>query len=534
MAIRCDRVLDLAVLAFAAWTAIYQACLVLHLRAEWAVAAEVLVLGPCLAVAFGGAAPPEVAQEETRARAGRLRGAVLVAAALTAAGCIAFLHAPWPLSVGAWLVAAAVALSTASGRPGRDAADGVGTALAWTAALAALSLFLVNPNADDSEYVHLSSWVAAHGSFPVGDTLFSDQSLPAIFFPPLNSYEALVGAFAHTTELQARDVVYFAVPPAAAALSVLALWRLLRGWRVRSPALALSLALGFLLMDAAGMRTFGSFWLARMWQGKVIFVAVLVPLLLALLLEHAERPSRRGVVLLVAAGVAAVGLTTTAMFVVPVLAAGCLAPQLRSARRPAAVAVGAALIVWGTPLWSSASGSGVTDSPRWKLSAHVLAAARTVLGAAHPGDVILAPRPLSRAILKLSGTVVVVDPVDRYVRALRAVPGAHARERVLLEDFAGHGVARSQRRTVASPPTAGSPRRCARCTSTSRASGRGSAAHGRCCEPTASPWSRRRGGPRACAARRRRRCHDHARCPGARGSSCWPRSRWAAAAVSRR
>ena len=35
--------------------------------------------------------------------------------------------------------------------------------------LAALSLFLVNPNADDSEYVHLSSWVAAHGSFRARD-----------------------------------------------------------------------------------------------------------------------------------------------------------------------------------------------------------------------------------------------------------------------------------------------------------------------------------------------------------------------------
>ena len=302
-------------------------------------AAEVLALGPCLAVAFGGGARPEVAQEEPRARAGRLRGAVLAGAALTAAAGIAFLRAPWPVVVGAWLLAAAVALSAASGRPRLEAADGVATALAWTGALAALSLFLVNPNADDSEYVHLSSWVAAHGSFPVGDTLFSDQSLPAIFFPPLNSYEALVGAFARTTELQARDVVYFAVPPAAAALSVLALWRLLRGWRVRSPALALSLALGFLLMDAAGMRTFGSFWLARIWQGKVIFVAVLVPLLLALLLEHAERPTRRGAVLLAAASVAAVGLTTTAMFVVPVLAAGCLVPRLLSARRPAAVAL---------------------------------------------------------------------------------------------------------------------------------------------------------------------------------------------------
>ena len=296
-------------------------------------AAEVLALGPCLAVAFGGAAPPEVAQEETRARAGRLRGAVL--AGRRADGGRLHRLPPCPVAAESSEPGWSPPRSRCPPPPGGPAGlrpTGSRTALAWTAALAALSLFLVNPNADDSEYVHLSSWVAAHGSFPVGDTLFSDQSLPAIFFPPLNSYEALVGAFARTTELQARDVVYFAVPPAAAALSVLALWRLLRGWRVRSPALALSLALGFLLMDAAGMRTFGSFWLARIWQGKVIFVAVLVPLLLALLLEHAERPSRRGVALLVAAGVAAVGLTTTAMFVVPVLAAGCLAAA--AARRP--------------------------------------------------------------------------------------------------------------------------------------------------------------------------------------------------------
>ena len=48
---------------------------------------------------------------------------------------------------------------------------------------------------------------------------------------------------------------------------------------------------------------------------------------------------------------------------------------------------------------------------------------------------------MSQAILKLSGTVVVVDPIDRYVQALGAVRGAHAGERVLLENFAGHGLA---------------------------------------------------------------------------------------------
>ena len=448
-------------------------------------------------------------------------------------------------------------------------------ALAWAVALAVLSLFLVNPNADDSEYVHLSSWVAAHGGFPVGDTLFSDQALPAIFYPPLSSYEALVGAFARTTELPVQDVVYFSAPPVAAALSVLALWRLLRRWRVRAPATALTVAIAFLMLDAAGMRTFGSFWLARMWQGKVIFVAVLVPLLIALLVEYAERPTRRGALLLGAAGVAAVGLTTTAIFVVPVVAAGCLLPLLLTARRRAAtglaatlayplaagaftlavggrnpqvytaaevvprvagarrprargarvrrrrgrargagadpqrcggadggragagggaavraggharhvpghgarrgavapllgaagrgagrrarrrgaaerpgrrralpaVAVGAALLAWGTPVWSAAAGTRVTASPQYKLSRHELTATRHVLAVTHPGDVILAPRPLSQALLKRSGAVVVIDPADRYVRALDADPAAHASDRLLLENFASHGLA---------------------------------------------------------------------------------------------
>ena len=465
-------------------------------------------------------------------------------------------------------------------RDGALATGGVAVALAWAVALAVLSLFLVNPNADDSEYVHLSWWVAAHGSFPAGDTLFSDQALPAIFYPPLSSYEALAGAFARTTELPAQDVVYFSAPPVAAALSVLALWRLLRRWRVRAPATALTVAIAFLMLDAAGMRTFGSFWLARIWQGKVIFVAVLVPVLVALLVEYAERPTRRGAALLGAAGVAAVGLTTTAIFVVPVIAAGCMLPLLRAAgrraaaglaatvayplaagaftlavggrnpqvytaaevvpralahdvlgrgalafvavaavlagpalirsaagarmaaglalaagllfvpgatlaifrvtglgevlwrlcwalpiaalvgvlgsealrgaRRPAAralpaVAIGAVLLAWGTPLWSTAAGTRVARSPQWKLSRHELAATRRVLAVARPGDVILAPRPLSQALLKRSGSVVVIDPADRYVHALDADPAALAGERLLLENFASHGLATLER-----------------------------------------------------------------------------------------
>lgn len=565
-------------LAFAAWTVIYQACLVARVESEWAVAAEVVALGPCLALAFAGGRDGQPAPDAPEEGGRRWRGArpLLAVATLIAAVAFAFVDVPWTVVIVAWLVAAGVALVSARGRAGAAAGEGTAVALGWAVGLAALSLFLVNPNSDDGEYVHLSSWVAAHGSFPLRDTLFSDQALPAIFYPPLSSFEALVGSFARTAGLQASDVVYFVAPPAAAALAVLALWRLLRGWRVAAPALALSLAVAFLLLDAARMRALGSFWLARLWQGKVVFVAVLVPLLFALLHEYAERPTRRGLVLLAAAGVAGVGLTTSAIFVVPLVALGCLAPLLPATPRRAAaalaatagyplaagaatlalggrnpqvytaaevvprtlahdvlgrgpvafvalaavlagpalirsaagarmaagvvltvglafvpgvtlalfrltglgevlwrltwalpvaalvgvlgsealrgsgrvtvralpaVAVAAALLAFGTPVWSAAAGTGVAESPTTKVDAVQLDLAREVLAAARPGDVVLAPRATSRALLELSGSVVVVDPSDRYVRALRGVRGAFEGERLVLEDFGGWGQA---------------------------------------------------------------------------------------------
>ena len=138
--------------------------------------------------------------------------------------------------------------------------------------------------------------------------------------------------------------------PLATVLAVLALWRLLRVWEVPMPALALSTALVFLLVAACDeRRTVGEFFVTRLWQGKAVFVAVLVPLLFALLCSYAEQPARRTLVLLFAAGVAAVGLTTSAIFVVPVIAADVWR-RSRSARRARAAA--AFLAVAGYPAFA--------------------------------------------------------------------------------------------------------------------------------------------------------------------------------------
>ncbi len=378
----CDAVMDFAVLAFAAWTVAYHACLVLRLDAGWAAAGAAAALLPCgalaarrrpLDVAPGGAdgGPPSRRQAGLRAAS--------AACAVAAAAAFALADAPWPVVWALWIAAAAGAVAAASaGRPTVDfvrlsrtrstleRVGGAAAAAGWAAALGVLSLFLVRPDGDDAYYLRSATWIAERGRFPLRDVLYSDERLPALFWPPVPSYEGLLGTLARATRATVPDVAYHAATPLVTALAVLATWRLLRTWRVRRAGLALSVAMVFLLTTVQSPELVGleldqhlpgNFFVARAWQGKVVLAALLVPVLLALLHEHAECPSLRGLALLGVAGTAAVGLSTTGIFLVPVIAAGCLAPlALRAPRRAAAgaaaamaypVAAGAATLIAG-------------------------------------------------------------------------------------------------------------------------------------------------------------------------------------------
>jgi hypothetical protein len=270
--------------------------------------------------------------------------------ALAAAATLAFAsRAPWPLVWAPWAVAALAVLAVAArgrlvGAGAIPPGAGAAAALAWSAALAALALLVVKPNADDTYYLRQAAWIGEHGRFPLGDTLHSHDVLPAAFSPPLPSYEALLGTLGGLGGLTAPVLAHLVAAPLASALAVLALWRLLRTWEVRMVAPALSVALVFLLLavepaddpaaDIGHMP--GDFFVARAWQGKVILVAVLVPLLFALLHRHAAQPSRRGLAVLAAAGAAAVGHSSTAAFLVPLIAVACLLPAAVRARKAGA------------------------------------------------------------------------------------------------------------------------------------------------------------------------------------------------------
>ncbi|MFN8189834.1 MAG: DUF6077 domain-containing protein [Nocardioidaceae bacterium] len=367
-----DRLVDGAVLLLATWTPVYHLCLVLDLPVWAALALESAVLGVLVAWSLrrrptnqtdpagrGGPAPNPADDGTATSRPTRtprpepvpptrLLVAGTVAAAVVAALGMA-VSAPWPLVWIPWLLAAVLGTWSGLRRLGRpDAPAPVADSSArerraepwvawgWAVVLTAMSVSIRRSNPDDLFYLNVSQWVATHGGFPTRDTLFSDLVYPMANWPPTASYDALVGAVAGLLHLPAATVAYEVVLPLATALSVLALWRLLRTWRTPYVALALSAAVVFLLLDGTvSYGTPGNLWLTRLWQGKVILLCVVVPTLLATAARYAARPSRRDLGWLLAGGAAAVGLTTTSLFVVPVIAVAGMLPLVRTAPRKA-------------------------------------------------------------------------------------------------------------------------------------------------------------------------------------------------------
>jgi hypothetical protein len=354
-----DGLLDCAVVLLASWTVVYHASLLLGLRSTPAllVEAAVLVLGAAAWAAVTRSRPrpsPDLTRPHPAGASLRWDRTVLVTVVAAAVGALAMaLDVPWILVWPAWLVAGVAGTACALTRlriagPERAPVSGLSALESWvvivcTLGLAAFSMVVLRPNPDDLFYVNWSQWVAAHGEFPLRDTLYSDLGYPLANWPPVASYDGLVGAVAHLLGTSAGNVVYIVVPPVATGLAVLALWRLLRAWGVEHRVVALLAALAFLLVDGTeSYASPGNLFATRLWQGKVILACVLVPVLLVHLLRQAERPSRSRLGFLFLCGTAAVALSTTAIFLVPVVAAAGAAPLVRTSRRAALAAFAAA------------------------------------------------------------------------------------------------------------------------------------------------------------------------------------------------
>ncbi|MCW2767105.1 MAG: hypothetical protein JWO11_3064 [Nocardioides sp.] len=377
-----DNLLDAAVISFALWTLIYCVGLVTQWSLWpsgwlWAMVTVALVVWSVRrawrpSVESDGSEPDEArAVPATDATPAWVRALPVVGVGLTALAAVGGLI--WSESTFrmTWLalvcgIAAVFAWSfltrssgdevTATPRslvPGRvgprqPILEDLGV-LALAAVTAVLALCIHLTDSDDPYYVNRSVWVAEHGNAATRDTMFGPESFNSLYGGgvPISSIEALFGVLAHMTGVLAGTVVYFVVPPAAAVLAVWGMWRLVRRWAPRRQFLVLFGAWAFLVLSGASM--LGNYWIVRIWQGKVIAVAVLMPIIWSYLVDVQEsrtpRERWRATALLFAAGIAFFGLTPTAVIWAPLMVAGVLAVAVLLRSWP--LAVGAAALAVG-------------------------------------------------------------------------------------------------------------------------------------------------------------------------------------------
>ena len=199
----------------------------------------------------------------------------------------------------------------------------IGTLLVITVALlsAFLSLIMVRPDQDDVFLVNRSTWVSEHASeLPDRDTVFSDNTFPSerpSVVP--TSIEPLIGALAAHLPITAAALTYFGWGPLIAALGVLSTWRLLRGMGARSPALATLVGTAFLIVDGEMHASFGNFFAGRSWQGKAVLLLLVIPALWHHGANWGRTGERHSLNSSILAGIAGIGLSSSAVFLIPVV-----------------------------------------------------------------------------------------------------------------------------------------------------------------------------------------------------------------------
>jgi hypothetical protein len=328
-----DFLSDSALVGFATWTLVAYLGMLTQLRVTvlvplWLVLFAV-VGAVVLRFARGVGTHPVPGEHKGEPR--RVLLAVGVGAGLLSAILAVRPHnLPWAvvwafvaLAVGAALAARTFRYTRGEGGdpPGHVLEDA--TAALVGVVLAVMSLFIFDSNADDVFYVNRATATAQLNHIPTRDVIFTDEVAKRFGGAglPVDSYSALQGALGRVLGIQGASMAYYVFLPVFTFLATWALWRLLRLWSPRWPLLCFGLGCVYLLWSAQLELTPGGFFLTRMWQGKVAFASWLVPTLYMLTTRWLGRRDARTGVLLVAAGVASLGLTSSAAFVVPLIVA---------------------------------------------------------------------------------------------------------------------------------------------------------------------------------------------------------------------
>ena len=206
--------------------------------------------------------------------------------------------------------------------------------LLWLLAVACVVLTLVahRPDADDAFYVNIAVAAVEAPGRPLlsGDTLVGIEGLP-IYLPVyrVHSYELWNGGLAYLTGIPPIYAFHWISAGIGALLAPLAYAKLFRVLTPRWWLWSVGVMVVLLVVTGETHRWYGNFAFVRMWQGKAILLSVVLPMIYAYSLRFAAQPTMRDWILLGASQIAAIGCTSSALWVAPTSALLALSSAFR-------------------------------------------------------------------------------------------------------------------------------------------------------------------------------------------------------------
>jgi hypothetical protein len=223
------------------------------------------------------------------------------------------------------------------------------------------TLLTVRPRTDDPFYVNMSVAVA---DFPDRPLLAvrtmhgpSTATLPLQpMFPPyrVHSFESLGGYLSHLTGIDAIAVVHFGMATFFGWFAVFAIARLMRIATPRYWLLALLVTIAYYWIEGTAGRGYSNQAFVRLFHGKSVMLTAAVPLILAYGIRFGLRPTPPRFALLALAQISAMGMTSTAIWLAPMLAMFAVVgatPQLKRIPLSALLSAASSFYVVGMALW---------------------------------------------------------------------------------------------------------------------------------------------------------------------------------------
>ncbi|MDD4957082.1 MAG: DUF6077 domain-containing protein [Candidatus Omnitrophica bacterium] len=188
-------------------------------------------------------------------------------------------------------------------------------------------LVSLRPDADDLIYIRrvIMQIQNPASAIMITDTIHLPVGLPPIsYLHVMTSYEYFLGMLSYFSGADLLAMYYNYAPFLLGLLIPLVYFSIYRTLRLgRAMALASTVGvLCFLVVDGALHNSFGSHALVRIWQGKTVLMAFLVPVALWAGLRFFARPSGRYFYMLFMIGISSVGLTGSGLILIPIYYAG--------------------------------------------------------------------------------------------------------------------------------------------------------------------------------------------------------------------